>query len=160
MRATIASLLALAILSAPGGAVLAADPGAHSHGTKHPPLTLNRGNKWPTDAPLRTGMARIRADLASTLPAIHGDRFSAADFRDLATDIEGHVAYMIENCRLGEDADAVLHRLIAEILEGAAAMRREGAASAPGQGAAQVVAALNHYGRLFDDPGWTPLEHR
>ena len=68
MRATIASLLALAILSAPGGAVLAADPAAHSHGTKQPALTLNRGNKWPTDTPLRTGMARIRADLASTLP--------------------------------------------------------------------------------------------
>jgi hypothetical protein len=103
-------------------------------------------------------MSRIRADVASALPAIHGDRSSAADFRHLATDIEGHVAYMIENCRLEEDADAVLHRLIAEILEGAAAMRSEGAARAPG--AAQVAAALNHYGRLFDDPGWTPLEHR
>ena len=53
------------------GPALAADH-AHEHeghGAATP--VLNHGQKWPTDAPLRQGMASIRSALLPQLPAIH-----------------------------------------------------------------------------------------
>ena len=59
---------------------------------------------------------------------------------------------MTAYCKLPEEADAQLHVVLAEILEGVDAMRvgpdRLG-------GARRVVRALEAYGRHFDHPNWT-----
>jgi hypothetical protein len=69
------------------------------------------------------------------------------------------VAYIVANCRLSPDADAMLHLVIAELLAGADAMEGKAKGANPGAGADKVIQALDDYGRHFDHPGWQPLDH-
>src|SRR3546814_11665123 len=46
----------------------------------------------------------------------------------LASEIEQSVNYLFANCRLEPAADAALHGLLAQLLQGAAALRRDPAA--------------------------------
>ncbi len=45
----------------------------------------------------------------ASLPLIHKDRFSDADYAALATTINQKVGYAIEHCKLDAKADAMLH---------------------------------------------------
>jgi hypothetical protein len=134
----VSAAIALASALALGGPVIAAEE-HHHEGTVGAKLVLNQGKKWQTDAPLRTGMANIRTALAS------GGKYAA-----LAERVNAEVAYIVQNCKLPEDADAQLHLVIAELLAGADEMKGEHAR----EGAERVVKALNAYGRFFDHPGW------
>lgn len=146
--------LVIIALVAGGTPALAAEHPHHAHGSA---LTLDQGRKWPTDAPLREGMARIRASMSRALPGVRAGSFSPSEYRALAADVEGSVAYVVENCRLEGDADTVLHGLIARVLDGVHAMQGGSPVQTPAEGVAQVSGALAEYGRLFDDPGWAPL---
>jgi hypothetical protein len=135
--------IALAFALAFAGPVAAAEaPHEHGHGTGEARLVLDHGRKWQTDAPLRKGMENIRAVLATRQKP-----------EALAELVSAEVAYIVQNCKLPEDADAQLHLLIAELLAGADAMKGERA----GEGVERVVKALNEYGRYFDHPGWRTL---
>jgi hypothetical protein len=136
-RTAVAFAAALAL----GSAAFAAGEHDH-HGTQEAKLVLNQGKKWQTDAPLRKGMENIRAVLASgnTYPAI-------------AERVNAEVAYIVQNCKLPEDADAQLHILIAELMAGAEAMQGEHAPD----GADRVARTLHTYGEFFDHPGWRKL---
>lgn len=146
-----AALFALGLTFGPGVAIA---QHAHGHGAAVIELKLNNGEKWETDEALRTGMSRIRADLASSLPLIHDGRYSAADYASLADTIQGHVEYVTVNCKLAEEADAQLHVAIAQVLEGVDAMK---AGRNQEKGAIAMVEALNAYGAHFDHPGWKAL---
>ena len=137
----LSTAIAFAAALALSGPVLAADE-HHHHGTEGAKLVLNQGKKWQTDAPLRQGMSNIRAAVAS------GTKPQA-----LAGRVNAEVAYIVQNCKLPEDADAQLHRVIAELLAGADEMKGGHAH----EGAERVVKALNQYGRFFDHPGWRKL---
>lgn len=154
MTAAITALLVIVALVAGGAPARAAE---HAHHSRESALTLDQGRKWPTDAPLRQGMARIRVSMARALPGVRNGAFGASDYRTLAADIESSVTYVVENCTLQGDADAVLHGLISELLEGAQTMQGNSTVVSAQKGVAQVSAALAEYGRLFDDPGWAPL---
>lgn len=67
--------------------------------------------------------------------------------------VNAEVAYIVQNCKLPEDADAQLHLVIGELMAGADQMKGEHA----GEGAARVAKALNAYGEFFDHPGWKRL---
>src|SRR3546814_4178794 len=69
----------------------------------------------------------------------------------LASEIEQSVNYLFANCRLEPAADAALHGLLAQLLQGAAALRRDPAAD---DGMPVVLAALASYPRLFLDTQW------
>lgn len=132
--------LALAFaLAFAGPAAAAGEPHEHGHGAGEAKLVLDRGRKWQTDAPLRKGMENIRAVLATRQKP-----------EALAELVNAEVAYIVQNCKLPEDADAQLHLLIAEILAGADAMKGEH----PREGAERVARALDQYGVFFDHPGW------
>lgn len=149
----LAGALVLALATSKAG--VAADAHQHAAG-EHGELLLDHGHKWPTDAPLRQGMAAIRAALAARHDAIHQGSLAAADFQALASELETQVAGIVANCRLEPAADANLHLVIARLLAGAAAMQgRSG--TAPAAGAVQAIEAINDYGRYFDHPGWQPL---
>jgi hypothetical protein len=125
-----------------GPALAAGESHEHGHGAVEAKLVLDHGKKWQTDAPLRKGMENIRAVLSTRQKP-----------EALAELINAEVAYIVQNCKLPEDADAQLHLLIAELLAGADAMKGEH----PREGAEQVAKALNQYGEFFDHPGWRKL---
>ncbi|HSD61428.1 MAG TPA: hypothetical protein VLC55_11300 [Burkholderiales bacterium] len=157
-----ARLLAL-VCTGVAAALISAAPFAaeHPHHDQGAPatLTLDQGRKWPTDEPLRQGMERMRAAMAQALPAIHADTTKAPQYRSLAGPVQKEVAYIVANCHLAPDADAMLHQLIAELLAGADAMQGKAKGVTPREGAIKVVQALDDYGRYFDHPGWQPLTH-
>lgn len=135
VRTLVALMLAASLGAAAPGPVGVQDHEGHAGA-----LALNHGAKWTSDAPLRQGMATLRSAVE-------------APPRELADVIEVQVAYIIENCRLPADADANLHLVIEQLIEGAERLR----VGDGSEGRAQVVAALNAYGSHFDHPGWRPI---
>jgi hypothetical protein len=153
-----AVLLSLALAWAPA---FAAGPAGHSHDHAGAPAmpSLDAGRKWSTDEPLRKAMGNIRQAMDRSLPAIHAGKLSAAEYGALAKTINGEVGYMVSNCKLEPKADAQLHLIIAELLDGAEAMEGKGKKVQRRQGAIKVLGALEHYGAYFDDPGRRAIEH-
>lgn len=143
--------------------VLAAVPAsAHEHAHHHhaapaaKKLTLNAGQPWPTDAPLRQAMGRIRQALAGELPQIHAQRLDAAAYAVLARTVEVEVGNIVADCRLEPAADAQLHLIVADLLAGSRQMAGKKQRQA---GAVKVVQALNNYATYFADPGFSRLDH-
>ena len=141
------------------GLALAATPSlaqTHEHdaaGTAHK-LQLDHGKKWATDEPLRKGMNEIRGLIATNSEAIHAGKLAASQYAVLGSQIEGRVAYIVGNCKLGPAADENLHLIVADLIAGADAMQGKGGTASPRAGASKVVGALDAYGRYFDHPGW------
>jgi len=127
----------------------------HSHHDKgSAQLTLNNGKKWTTDDNLRQGMNRIRDALAAELPAIHSGKASAEQYHVLAKKVNGQVEFMVQNCKLDKDADAMLHLVLTELIAGANAMSDQKSDKAVHHGAEKIVHALESYGTYFDHPDW------
>lgn len=146
------SIAALALGLALSGPALAATEHAHGgHGGAALELTLNNGQKWPTDEPLRRGMGEMRAAMETSLGRIHAGQFTSADYVALADRLQQQVDYITANCKLPEEADAQLHLVLAELLEGMDAMR-DGTDRL--NGALRAVVALEAYGRHFEHPDW------
>lgn len=138
---------------------LAGDPHRHdSHAAAHG-LVLDDGRKWATDQPLRDAMTEIRKGIDASLHDIHRNRLSNARYAALAAKVEARVADVVANCKLAPAADAQLHLVIAELLEGASAMAGKRKDSGQRQGAVKVLSALQDYGDYFDHPGWQPVGH-
>jgi len=135
----------------------------HGHGQDHDTATaaivnlkLDGGEKWPTDASLRKGMAEIHAAFEADHPAIHAGKQSDAQYEALASRIEAQVNTIVANCKLPPAADANLHYVIADLLQGVSLMRGQDAQRTRHDGAALVHGALLAYGQYFDDPDWQP----
>jgi hypothetical protein len=154
------SLLALTVAAALalGSATAVSAQAAHdrSHAAAPAKLALNHGKKWTTDAPLRTRMDEVRALMAANAPAIHAGKLAAADYRALGAAVEQKVAAIVAECKLPPDADAMLHLVVADLVEGADLMQGKGPGT-PADGAHKVVTATNAYRRYFDHRGWRPL---
>lgn len=142
-------------------ALAATEPATHQHGHGAAPaeLTLNAGQKWTTDAPLRSGMEHIRNALAAALPDIHRNTLSDTQYAALANTVSGEVHGIVVNCKLEPQADAQLHLIIADMLQGVEAMAGKTPQSSRQEGAVQVVGALEKYSAFFDHPHWTPIRH-
>ncbi|MCC4117726.1 hypothetical protein LLG90_20400 [Aromatoleum toluclasticum] len=131
---------------------------AHNHGTHSPALKLNAGSKWQTDAPLREGMAKIRANVEPKLDAIHTGRLTTAQYEAMGKAVDEQLAYIVGNCKLAPAADAVLHNVIAEMADGAGVVAGKQAVDDRSKGVVHIVNALNNYGQYFDHPGWKPVQ--
>lgn len=145
----LAAFVATATAAATPGAPQHGHQEAHGHGSGTPQLVLNKGAKWETDEALRTGMLRIRH--AVELNAGHAHRIEAAKAAKLSTEVQGDVAYMVGNCKLAPQADAVLHVLIADMLRGAELLAQPQHAN---EGLALVHGALEQYPAYFEHAGW------
>jgi hypothetical protein len=119
-------------------------------------LQLDQGRKWSTDASLRSGMANIRAAFDADHPAIHAGQETDGAYAALASRIEHEVNQIVANCRLAPAADAQLHYIVGDLLQGVGLMRGGDPAKSRHDGAALVHGALNAYGKFFDDPQWSP----
>lgn len=122
-------------------------------------LTLNAGQRWATDEHLRKAMGTIRDGMNASLQDIHRGTLADAKYGALAEMVNAEVSFMVSNCRLEPKADAQLHLLIAELLEGADAMAGKRTQGTRQHGAQKVIGALEDYDTYFDDPGWKPLQH-
>lgn len=139
----IAGLLCLASIL-PSAAQTAHD---HGHGgASVANLQLDAGHQWATDASLRSGMAQIRAAFDADHPAIHDGKETDAQYEALAARVESQVNDIVKNCKLPAAADANLHFVIADLLQGVSLMRGEDPARTRHQGAALVHGALLAYG--------------
>lgn len=137
VRALALVAVAALCLAAPAAAVAQDDHSGH-----HPAvLTLDHGALWTTDAPLREGMATMRAAAA------------APDVTGLPALVDAEVDHIIAACQLPPEADAQLHIVIEQLVEAADLMRAGGEA----EGRDRIIAALNAYGAHFDHPGWVPI---
>lgn len=117
-------------------------------------MKLDDGKQWATDAPLRSGMAAIRMAFDADHPAIHAGEETDAQYEVLAGKIEAQVNDIVRNCHLPPAADANLHFVIADLLQGVNLMRGTNPARSRHDGAALVHGALNAYGQYFEDPDW------
>lgn len=131
----------------------------HDHGAVPARLELDDGRKWPTDEPLRRGMENIRNAMDAALRGAREDRLSAARYDELAGKVSGEVGRIVAACKLDPKADAQLHLIIADILEGVEAMEGKAGKSGREGGAAKVADALEKYGAHFDHPNWRLLGH-
>lgn len=155
MKSSTALLLALA-LSSPL-AVMAAD--AHDHGKSAPhKLELNAGKKWGTDPALRQAMSGIQKSVAQTLPAAHSGKATPAQYDAFGKEVSAQVAYMVENCKLDPKADAQLHLIVADIMEGVEAAQGKQGEKKRAAGVVKVAQAANAYGKHFDHTGWQAIK--
>jgi hypothetical protein len=160
LKTLLASLAGLALLAATPGIALAQHEhqqhAMHGSGGAVTQLQLKDGQKWQTDASLRSGMASIRAAFDADHPSIHTGKQTDAQYAALAAHIDQQVKSIVANCRLPAEADANLHLVIADLLQGVSLMRGEDPQRSRHDGAALVHGALNAYGQYFDDPAWKP----
>lgn len=147
------ALLAGVLVTVGVGAWAAAPP-AEPHGHGAHALKLNAGQKWATDEPLRQGMSRIRAVLESApAPGQHPEP-GAAQYDALGKEIEAQLVFIVQNCKLEPQADAMLHVILADLTAGADTLQGKLARVKPSAGVRKVTDALARYGKYFDHPGW------
>ena len=160
--ASIASRVVLSLLAVVPLATTAQEHHDHAQHAMHgavgavSQLQLNGSAKWETDASLRAGMAAIRDAFDADHAAIHAGKETDAAYDALAMKIEAQVNDIVAHCKLPPQADANLHYVIADLLQGASLMKGTDPAQSRHAGAARVHGALNAYGKYFDDPAWKP----
>lgn len=154
LTATLAAAAVAALFAAP----VVAETSAHGHGAAAiSALTLDQGQKWPTDKPLRDGMDRIRGLVEPQLSAARAGKLGPSEYQALAKQIESQVGGIVANCKLEPKADAMLHLVIADIGAGTDAMAGKNAKLPPAQGLLKVAQAVNAYGDHFHHPGFRPI---
>ena len=156
MKSPLVLLLAVA-LSSPLAALAASD--AHDHGKSAPhKLELNAGKKWGTDEALRKAMSGIQASVTQTLPAAHAGKATADDYEAFGKNVTEQVTYMVENCKLDPKADAQLHIIVADIMNGVEAAQGKHGEKKRAAGVVKVAQAANAYGKHFDHAGWQAIK--
>ncbi len=147
-------LLAVGLTIGAAAGALATETHSHDGAGIRTELVLDNGAKWATDEPLRLGMTDMRNDMAAALPQIHHGDFDPAQYAELAAKVDGHIEYLVENCKLSPEADEQLHVVLVDIMDGAEAMK---GATDQKHGAVKIIQALSIYPEYFDHPGWQPL---
>jgi hypothetical protein len=118
-------------------------------------LTLDHGNKWQSDAPLRQGMKSINDTVMKNVDAFHHDKLTKSDAEKIARHINNQVTYLVTNCKLQPNADATLHVIIGELLTGASVLEKEPQSM---RGLPAIVKALQQYSEYFEDNDWNGVE--
>ncbi len=151
-------LIALALLASAPFAMATAAPDTHSHEHGHETHTAATtetpapAQRFAVDAPLQTGMGKIRAAVDSLAHHEMG-HLDTKQVVTLATEIDAGVQYLIANCKLDPKADAALHGIIGSLLAGAKALKDQPEDAAP---VAKLRDALAEYPKFFDDTSWLP----
>lgn len=116
-------------------------------GTSPPTLPAT---PWATDAPLREGMRRMHRAVEALSHAEH-DHLDPAQITAAAQQVENAAHYMITNCKLPPEPDAALHGVLATLMTGASAIKRDPFDTAP---VAAMRDAVSLYPRMFADAAW------
>ncbi|WP_202842962.1 DnrO protein [Luteimonas saliphila] len=103
---------------------------------------------WTPDAPLIEGMSRVRTALAGLEHAGPAPPEKAV-VTARAADVDAAISYMFENCVLAPEPDAALHAILARLMAGTGALRKDPADLAP---VFDMEAAVENYEQLFAEP--------
>lgn len=153
----IAAVLALP-LGIMAGTTIAAET-AHSHGHEvHGTMGLNQGKKWETDAALRQGMGVLHQIVSVGLDSAHANALKAGDYKKMSGEIMTQFTYIVENCKLEPEADAQLHILLGNVIQGVEAIEGKVSGEQPEDGLIKMAQALNSYGAYFDHPNWQAFD--
>ena len=132
---------------------------AHADHASPATLQLNAGKKWETDETLRKSMSSIHQAVEASSHEIHENRLKPAGYGALARKVEAEVANIVSNCKLEPKADAQLHLVVADLLEGSEQMAGKIKKAKRQDGAVKVIGALEKYATYFDDPQFKPIAH-
>lgn len=122
-------------------------------------LSLDKGKKWESDESLRRGMLEIKRALEPSIKSIHDRTLETNRYVVIGEKVEKSVESVFKNCKLRPEADAMLHLILAKVLNGASEMKVRGKPDGQRAGAVEVVVALKQYGSYFRHPGWAPIDH-
>lgn len=103
--------------------------------------------RWLADAPLRAGMARVRAATEALAHAEH-QHLDQKQVLALADEVSSAVKWMFAECKLEPAPDAALHPLLARLLAASQALRDAPEDLAP---LAELRAVLARYEQLFQE---------
>jgi hypothetical protein len=106
--------------------------------------------RFATDAPLREGMARIHGALDELRHYEMGHMPKSLAIERVDA-IQAATEFLFANCKLDAQADAALHGMLAPLLGGVQAFRKNPDDSSTVAAMRQAVA---DYPRVFDDPQW------
>lgn len=123
-----------------------------AHGT----LVQNHGQKWATNASLRSGMKSIRMLLNAKLPSIQSGTLTPEESHAMGASIVADVTTIVAQCELLPSADANLHVILIELLTAAAALQGT-SPFASAVAARQAVQIVNRYAEYFANRAWRPL---
>lgn len=133
------------------GAVAPATAQDHAHHENSDTATApTPAQRWPTDAPLRAGMANVRTSVEA-LRYVEVNNISREEALAEVAMIDQSIDHIMANCKLDPDADAALHGVIAKLIHGSAGLKSDLKDAAA---IAELRAALLEYQRLFNDPDW------
>lgn len=128
----------------------------HHHATAAPAGTANV--EFTADATLSREMAAIRTGLATHLAQDGDGQGDVSANAALGRNLEARIGTIIRECRLPQDADAVLHGYLARMLIAAGTLQRADATASARHSAVQAaVRAYDDYGARFTDPAWKAL---
>lgn len=131
---------------------------SHDHRATSTTLDLSPdGHKWASDASLSHAMQRIRDVLQPDAETILADRLDKRQYRRFAKSINGVIADMVANCSLPVEADARFHIILAQMMDGVAAMEGQDEIGTRREGAVMILAAIEKYAMYFDAPGFEPV---
>jgi hypothetical protein len=156
-RFLISALVALP-LSTMAGPVFAAGTGQdHGHAV-HGTMELKQGQKWETDAPLRQGMSALHEIVSTSLTGAHANTLTPNDYQKISKDVMTQFTYVVENCKLEPEADAQLHILLGNIVQGVEVIEGNVSGEEPEAGLKKLAQALNEYGSHFNHPNWAAID--
>lgn len=124
-----------------------------AHAGHAPAAAALPAQRHATDAPLREGMARIHGALDELRHYEMGHMPKAIAIERVDA-IQSATDYLFANCKLEPQADAALHGMLAPLLAGVQAFRKDPDDTSTIAAMRQAVA---DYPRVFDDPRW-PVE--
>jgi hypothetical protein len=142
----LASGVALDLVVDPAQATIQRDHDGHTAA-----VPVASGQRWATDAALREVMTRLRHALGAVQLGDPARPLGASQAVQLQAAVEESVSFLIAHCELPEQADAALHELLADLLEGAKALAEPAERD---QGAQRILATLHRYPEVFAAPHW------
>ncbi|WP_426689613.1 DnrO protein [Rhodanobacter ginsengiterrae] len=144
----------LALTCVLGVAMTAQASPAQGHGSQHADATPTAApapaQRWKPDAALGEGMRRAYAAV-DQLRHYEMGHMSAPMAVDRASTVEEAVDFMFAHCQLAPAPDAALHGILVPLRGAAQALKQD---PQDLKAVADMRAAIAHYPRYFDDPGW------
>ncbi|MCX5565805.1 hypothetical protein [Alcaligenes phenolicus] len=152
-----ATLLAISLGTVTGTAIATDTTHHHGHET-HGTMELNQGQKWQTDAALRQGMNALHQIVSVGLDGAHANGLKSDDYKKMSGEIMTQFTYIVENCDLEPEADAQLHILLGNIIQGVEVIEGKLPDEQPEDGLIKMAQALNGYGSYFEHPNWKSFD--
>lgn len=106
--------------------------------------------KLPIDGEVRHGMLEIHQLVTEALPSIKSGALDPSGYSHLADGIAAHVEQLAANSRLPADLKTRLKAELLPLVTAAQSLKTKGEMAATA-----IVSSLDHYGQVFDHPGWS-----